>query len=213
MSASPPPARVACAMAWALSGFSLERALTRITSSGVSWKTRLKPSGSTKRTVSRAACTATRDAERDLQGAERTSGSRAQDRVAAASPAASASASSSTSTAIAIGPADAARPRPSSSSAVASRLGARHRRGARCTRAVHVEREQVDRRRARTRTRAPRGRSSAPSTGSTSGRSSARTRPSFITRGRRVRAMPLLLAGTAASSSAPCRPGSRCRRL
>ena len=33
-------------------------ALTRITSSGVSWNTRLKPSGSTKRTVSRTACTA-----------------------------------------------------------------------------------------------------------------------------------------------------------
>jgi hypothetical protein len=33
-------------------------ALTRMTSSGVSWNTRLKPSGSTKRTVSRAACTA-----------------------------------------------------------------------------------------------------------------------------------------------------------
>ena len=40
------------------SGASPERELTRITSSGVSWKTRLKPSGSTKRTSSSAACAA-----------------------------------------------------------------------------------------------------------------------------------------------------------
>ena len=39
-------------MALAKSGFSLDLALTRITSSGVSWNTRLKRSGSTKRTVS-----------------------------------------------------------------------------------------------------------------------------------------------------------------
>ena len=42
----------------ALSGFSLVFALTRMTSSGVSWNTRLKPSGSTKRTVSNTAWTA-----------------------------------------------------------------------------------------------------------------------------------------------------------
>ena len=43
-------------MAWALVGASVERALTRITSSGVSWKMRSKATGSTKRTVSNAAC-------------------------------------------------------------------------------------------------------------------------------------------------------------
>ena len=57
-SVSPPPAMDACAMALALSGFSLVLALTRITSSGVSWNTRLKDSGSTMRTVNKAACTA-----------------------------------------------------------------------------------------------------------------------------------------------------------
>ena len=56
--ASPPPARLAWAIAWAFSGASPERELTRITSSGVSWNTRLKPSGSTKRTNSNAPCAA-----------------------------------------------------------------------------------------------------------------------------------------------------------
>ena len=46
-------------MAWALSGRSLVLALTRITSSGVSLNTRLKASGSTKRTASSAACAST----------------------------------------------------------------------------------------------------------------------------------------------------------
>jgi hypothetical protein len=42
-----------------LVGRSVDLALTRMTSSGVSWNTRLKPSGSMKRTESSAACTAT----------------------------------------------------------------------------------------------------------------------------------------------------------
>jgi hypothetical protein len=53
--ASPPPARLAWAMACALTARSVVLALTRITSSGVSWNMRLKRSGSTKRTVSRKA--------------------------------------------------------------------------------------------------------------------------------------------------------------
>ena len=58
-SSSPPPASDACAIALACSsGVSVDLALTRITSSGVSWNTRLKRSGSTKRTASSAACTA-----------------------------------------------------------------------------------------------------------------------------------------------------------
>ena len=48
----------ACAMACALTGFSSLRALTRITSSGVSSRTRLNDSGSTKRTDNTTACTA-----------------------------------------------------------------------------------------------------------------------------------------------------------
>ena len=55
----PPPERLAWAIAWALAGRSFDLALTRMTSSGVSSKTRLKLSGSTKRTVSRAAWAAT----------------------------------------------------------------------------------------------------------------------------------------------------------
>jgi len=46
--ASPPPASAACAMACAFSGASPERELTRITSSGVSWKIRSKRSGSAR---------------------------------------------------------------------------------------------------------------------------------------------------------------------
>ena len=56
---SPPPARLAWALACAFCGASSPLALTRMTSSGVSSNTRLKPSGSTKRTVSSTACTAT----------------------------------------------------------------------------------------------------------------------------------------------------------
>src|SRR5574343_1588518 len=56
-SASPPPASVAWAMAWAFCGLSSERALTSTTSRGVSSNRRLKPSGSTKRTDSSTACT------------------------------------------------------------------------------------------------------------------------------------------------------------
>ena len=55
--ASPPPARLTCAMACACVGASVLRALTRITSKGVSRKARSKRSGSTKRTVSTAPCT------------------------------------------------------------------------------------------------------------------------------------------------------------
>jgi hypothetical protein len=58
-SASPPPANEVWAMAFALSGFSLVLALTKITSNGMSSNTRLKASGSTKRTVNSTACTAT----------------------------------------------------------------------------------------------------------------------------------------------------------
>jgi hypothetical protein len=50
---------LAWAIAWALSGLSSLRALTSTTSSGVSWNTRLKASGLTKRTVNSTACTAT----------------------------------------------------------------------------------------------------------------------------------------------------------
>ena len=56
---SPPPARLVWATASALSGRALPRALTRMTSSGVSRKVRSMASGSTKRTVSSTACTAT----------------------------------------------------------------------------------------------------------------------------------------------------------
>ena len=52
--ASPPPARLAWAIACAFSGASPERELTRTTSSGESSNMRLKPSGSTKRTPSSA---------------------------------------------------------------------------------------------------------------------------------------------------------------
>src|SRR5664280_2507901 len=55
--ASPPPARLAWAMACAFSGGSPERELTRITSSGESSKMRLNPAGSTMRTVRRTPCT------------------------------------------------------------------------------------------------------------------------------------------------------------
>ena len=55
---SPPPAKLAWAMAWAFSGRSWLWALTKMTSSAVSLNTRLNCSGATKRTVSSTACTA-----------------------------------------------------------------------------------------------------------------------------------------------------------
>ena len=56
LSSCPPPVKLLCAMAWACVGFSLDLALTKITSSGVSLNTRLKLTGSTNRVVNTTAC-------------------------------------------------------------------------------------------------------------------------------------------------------------
>ena len=102
------------------------------------------------------------------------------------------------------------RPRPRARPARARRRAAGARRGAPAR--WRARRASAGRCRSmRTRTRAPRGRLSAPSARNTSGSVSARTRPSFITRGVEFAARRSAPA-TAASSSVRCRAGSRCRR-
>ena len=68
--ASPPPARLACAMACALVGASPERELTRITSSGVSWNTRLKRLRVDEAHRQQRGVHADRDEQRDLQAGQ-----------------------------------------------------------------------------------------------------------------------------------------------
>ena len=146
-----------------------ERALTRITSSGVSWNTRLKPSGSTKRTVSSAACTPSDTSSahcRVLRPRNRHRRARAQT-AAAGGAASSAPAGSSTSMARRSAPASRAFVLGLGSASVGLG-GAGAARGAparvACTSSVSRSMPPM-----RTRTRAPRGRLSAPSARNTSG--------------------------------------------
>ena len=71
--ASPPPAMLAWAIACGLSGFSVVRALTKISSSGASSNTRLKVCGSARRRLSSAACNTSEAASAVCRGFKRRS--------------------------------------------------------------------------------------------------------------------------------------------
>ena len=195
------------------SGASPERELTRITSSGVSWKMRLKPSGSTKRTSSSAPCTAERDGQRDLQRRERGAAHRASVRPrrrlgdAAASP----------------GPArprrrrprssagrrPARRPRLAAASASARGRAAASRRATTLACRSSVSRSVPPSAHAHPRCRAASG--SAPAARNTSGSVVGANQAVLHHRGVEL-ADAVLRAASAASSSARSRPGSRCSR-
>ena len=190
------------------SGASPERELTRITSSGVSWKTRLKPSGSTKRTSSRAPCAA-------IETASATCSVEKRSAIAAGQAAADASIGGSP------GPARPRRRR-SRSSAVRRRavvvLGRRRRRRRRAAvrrrggrrrwragRASAGRRRRAARAPARRAAAVRRRRRETPAAACRRGPA----RPSSPSpRARGCRSAP----GSAAPSSARSRPGSRCTR-
>ena len=139
------------------SGASPERALTRITSSGVSWKTRLKPPGRRSARASSAACTATETPSAICSVADADQHARFSRGVrSAAAPAARRRR---------LVDVDRERQRAGGrrlvvvgSSSARRASAARRVVEARDDAGVQVERQQVDAAPTRTRTRAPRGR-------------------------------------------------------
>ena len=182
LAASPPPARLACAIACAFSGASPERELTRMTSSGESSNIRLKPSGSTKRTPSSAPWKAIETPSATCS---------VEIRVGSASLTQARRRSGRRSTPALRRDVDGERERAGAVGVVVVGRGLRvgavacapaRRRDARSTEAAtsSVSRSIAP---TRTRTALPRPSCSAPTARKTSGSVSARTRPSFSTVG------------------------------